>query len=141
MRNIILFCFTKIEISANFMRLRLKMTSEIYHELASLDLRAALKYTFYHYYFLLPISRESIVLGSKWTFWWIDTIWGLLDPKITFLAFSLCVCVCVSVISITQKQITAETSNFVFYICITYRCYLKLFMKIGQKLCVQGHTK
>ena len=49
--------------------------------------------------------------------------------------------VCVSVISITQKQITAETSNLVFYICIMRRCYLKLFMKIAQKLCVQGHTK
>ena len=51
------------------------------------------------------------------------------------------VCVCVSVISITQKQITAETSKSVFYICIMYRCYLKILTKIGQKLCVQGHTK
>ena len=55
----------------------------------------------------------------------------------------MCVCLCVrvSVISITQKQITAETSNLVFNIIIKYRCNLKLFMKIGQKLCVQGHTK
>ena len=36
-----------------------------------------------------------------------------------FSVWSVCVCV----ISITQKQITAETSNFVFYICIAYRCY------------------
>ena len=47
---------------------------------------------------------------------------------------TVCLCVrasvCVSVISITQKQITAETSNFVFYICIMYKCYLKLFIKI-----------
>ena len=49
--------------------------------------------------------------------------------------------VCVSVISITQKQITAESSNVVLYICITGRCYLKHFIKIEQKLCVQGHTK
>ena len=60
------------------------------------------------------------------------------------MCVSLCVCVCVSecfFFSITQKQTTAETSNLLFYICIIYRCYLKLFMKIGQKLCVQGHTK
>ena len=30
--------------------------------------------------------------------------------------------VCVSVFSITQKQITAKTSNFIFNICIIYRC-------------------
>ena len=52
----------------------------------------------FHFYFLLPISRESIVLGvkfSKWRFWWICTFWGSLNPKITFLAFGLCVCVSV----------------------------------------------
>ena len=74
---------------------------------------------------------------SKWIFLCIYTLWGPLNPKNTFLVLGLCV----SVISINQKQITAETSNLVFYICIIYRCYLKLFMKIGQKLCVQGHTK
>ena len=58
-----------------------------------------------------------------------------------FNVWSVCVRVCLSVISITQKQITAETSNLVFYICIMYRCYLKLFVKIGQNLCVQGHAK
>ena len=47
---------------------------------------------------------------------------------------------CVSVIS-TQTLITGETSNFVFYIFIQYRCSLKLFIKIEQKLCVQEHTK
>ena len=80
---------------------------------------------------------------SKLRFWWIYTFWGLLSPKTTFLAFSMCVSVslCLSVISITQKQIKAETSNLVFNISIIYRCYLKLFIKIGQKLCVQGHTK
>ena len=52
-----------------------------------------------------------------------------------------CVCVCVSVISQIQKQIIAKTSNLVFYICIMYRYLLKLFMMIGQKLCVQGYKK
>ena len=28
----------------------------------------------------------------KWKFWWIYTFWGLLNPKIIFLAFGLCVC-------------------------------------------------
>ena len=49
--------------------------------------------------------------------------------------------VCVSVISITQKQITAETSILVFCIYIMHRCYLKLFIKIRKKLCVEEHTK
>ena len=61
------------------------------------------------------------------------------NPKITFFTFDLRVCV--PNISITQKQFTAEISNLVFYICITSKCYLKLFMKIGPKLCVQGYTK
>ena len=49
--------------------------------------------------------------------------------------------VCVTVISITQKQITVETSNLIFYICITYRCYLRIFIKMGPKFCEQEHTK
>ena len=52
------------------------------------------------FYFLLPISRESIVFWVKflkWRFWWIYTFWGPLNPKITFLANGLCVCVCVCV--------------------------------------------
>ena len=51
------------------------------------------------------------------------------------------VCASDSVISITPKQIIAKTPNLVFYICIISRCYLKLYIKIGQKLCVQEHTK
>ena len=47
-------------------------------------------------------------------------------------------CVFVPVNSITQKQVIAETSNMAFYICAIGRCYLRLFIKIGQKVCVQG---
>ena len=53
-----------------------------------------------HFYFLFSISRESIIFGSKfskWRFWWIYTFWGLLNPKIIFLANGLCVCVSVCV--------------------------------------------
>ena len=57
-----------------------------------------------------------------------------------FSIWSVCMCFCVFVVSITQKQITAEPSNLVFYISIIYGCYLNLFMTIGQKLCVQEHT-
>ena len=54
----------------------------------------------------------------------------------SFRVWSACMCVCVSmcvsvsVISITKKKITSETSNLVFYICIMYKYYLKLFIKI-----------
>ena len=58
-----------------------------------------------------------------------------------FSIWSVCMCVSVSVISITQKLVTAETSNLVFYILIINKLYLKHFIKIGQKLCVQEHTK
>ena len=47
----------------------------------------------------------------------------------------------VSVSSISPKQIILEISNLVFYICIIYRCYLKLFIKIGQRLWVLRHKK
>ena len=63
---------------------------------------------------------------SKWRFW---SIYKIRVPKNTFLTVDLCVSVC---ICITQKLITAYASNLVFYICIIHRCYLKLFMKIGQ---------
>ena len=58
--------------------------------------------------------------------------------------------VCVFVISITQKQIIAETkfiyilfklNLFIFYLCIQYMYSLKLFMKVGQIVRLQGHAK
>ena len=61
-----------------------------------------------------------------------------------FRFWCLCMCLCLSVfvtvINITQKQITREKSNLILCIFIC-SCYLKLFIKIGQKLCVQEHTK
>ena len=82
------------------------------------------------YYFLLPICRESSVFGSNFRNGDFDGFTCLEVPRIRKTHFQqmVCVYVCVSVISITQKQITAETSNLVFYICIIYRCYLKLFI-------------
>ena len=78
---------------------------------------------------------ESLVFGRNFGDRWIYTLWGHPNPKITLLTFGLCVCVCVcvcvSVISITQKHITIETPNLVFYLYVTYRCFLKIFKKIG----------
>ena len=37
--------------------------------------------------------------------------------------------VCVSVVSITQKQVAAETPNLVFYICFICKCYLKFLWR------------
>ena len=69
-----------------------------------------------------------------------------------FIVWSECMCVCVcvsvcmcvcereSVISITQKQITAESSNLVFYICIIK--LLESFYRDWTKtLCTGAHKK
>ena len=94
------------------------------------------------YYFLLRISRESIVFGSNFKMEILMDLHVLRSPKSENHIFSVqsgcmyvrvCVCVCVrvcvSVISITENQITAESSNLAFYICVIARCYLKLFIK------------
>ena len=47
----------------------------------------------------------------------------------------------VSVISITQKQIIAESSNLVFYNCIVGRCYLKLFKRSNKNSVYRGTLK
>ena len=77
----------------------------------------------------------------------LHVLWPPESENPIFSIWSMCVCmriracVCVCVISITEKQIAAETSNFVLYICIMCKCYLKLFIKIGQKLYLQEQTK
>ena len=91
-----------------------------------------------HFCFLLlslsllsPCKYCFRIKFPKWRFWCIYTLWGPLNPKIIFLVGWSGVCVCVCVISITQKQITKESSNLAFYICILYRYCLKFFIKIG----------
>ena len=71
------------------------------------------------FHFLLPIRRESIVFGSNFRNGDFDGFTCFEVPWIqkSFSVFGLCVCV--SVISITQKQITAETPNLVLYIDAT----------------------
>ena len=61
--------------------------------------------------------------------------------KITILALGLHNRVSASVISITQKLITAETSNFGFYICIIDKRYLKFFYKNRTKIVSTGARK
>ena len=52
----------------------------------------------------------------------------------------LCVCICVTVISITQKQVMAETANLIYYTSIIWRCYSKLGT-IRQTVCLEGYAK
>ena len=59
--------------------------------------------------FLLSLTYKYrkccfFVKFSKWRFWWIYKFWSLLNPKITFLAFGLCVCVCYEHNSKTNKS-------------------------------------
>ena len=101
---------------------------------------------YYYYYFLLPILEKVLFLGQIIEMKILKDLHVLRSPESEYHIFSvwsvcmcvcLCVCVCVSVISINQKQTTAESSYLTFYICVVGRCYLKLFIKIEQKLCVQ----
>ena len=58
-----------------------------------------------------------------------------------FVYVSMWVYFCVPVISINQTQIIAGTPNLVVYVRIICSCYLKLFMKIGQIVCIQKTQK
>ena len=99
--------------------------------------------TFHPFHFLLPVhGKESIVFEPNFRNGGLMNGHVLRTLESENHIFSDCsLCVCASVIIIIQKQIAAETSNLIFNICIMCRCYLKLFIKTGRKLCVQGHTK
>ena len=84
-------------------------------------------------------GTKSINLRSNVREWYFDRFLHFEIPWIRKSHFQHFLCV--SVINITQKQITVESSNLAFYIFIIGRCYLKRFIKIGQKPCVQEHTK
>ena len=70
-------------------------------------------------FFYLCNSRENIVMGSNFHNGDFD---GVTDYEVTksendiFSVWCACIYACVSVISITQKQITAESSNSAIYI-------------------------
>ena len=53
-----------------------------------------------------------------------------------FSGWSVCVCLRMPVTSLKKlkKQIISETPNLEFYMCVIGRCYLKIFLIIGQKL-------
>ena len=68
------------------------------------------------FHFLLPISREIIVFVSNFQNGDFDGFTRLRSSEFEnhiFSKWSVYICDCVSVISITQEQIRAETSNFV----------------------------
>ena len=117
----------------------LKVKQNCFYE--SLFIIRFIHYLVYTFYFLLPVSRKILFLGQIFE---MEILMDFLVLRFhksenhIFSSWSVCmyVYVSVSVISLTQKQITAETSNLIFYIFVIYRCCLKLFMKIGQKHCV-----
>ena len=89
-------------------------------------------------------DRGSIVLRSNFRNGYLMNLYVMRFPEFENHIFNLFACVYVRLciyISITRKQITEETSNLIFYTCIICRYYLKLFIKIEQKLFVQGHSK
>ena len=61
--------------------------------------------------------------------------------KHIFSGQSVSVYVCVCCYQYNSKKNAAEILYSIFYVCIRYKCYLKLFMMIRQKACLQGHTK
>ena len=64
----------------------------------------------------LAMYRENKVFGSngaKLRFWYIYTFRCPLNPKIAFLAVTLCVHARAFIMNITQKQLIAKSSNLV----------------------------
>ena len=59
------------------------------------------------------------------------------SKKILFLGVSVCVCS----INVTQKEITADTSNLIINIFNSRKSNMKLFMNAGQKLSVEEYKK
>ena len=86
--------------------------------------------------FTYPYMVEKMFLGQIFKIEILINIQVLRSPEFGNCIFSGW-SVCVRVISITLKQIIAKTSNLVFYICIICWCYLKLFMKLGEIVCVK----
>ena len=75
--------------------------------------------------FLLSLTykKKKYCFGvkfSKWRFWWIYTFWGLLNPKITFLTFGLCVCVCVCV-SVYLWVCVSVCVSLCLCLCVCYQ--------------------
>ena len=93
------------------------------------------------FYFLLPMHRRELFWGQFFEMEILMDLHVLRSLEFENYIFRGC-CVCVCLYCITAKQIMAETPNLLFYICII--CidgYMKLFKKIRQIVCIQGHTK
>ena len=80
-----------------------------------------------------------------------EEIFGDLIPlrspkfKNCILAFELCVCVlvresvCVTVITLEKNKLWKKW-KLAFYTRVIFWYYLKVFIKLGQIICLQGHT-
>ena len=105
------------------------------------------------FYFLLFISRESIVFRSNFQsgdfngFTRFEVPWNRKKKKKTFLAFGLCVCVCVRVCECVCYQHNSKTNynrNIKFAILHLYqiRMLLEKFQKDRTKtLCTGAYKK
>ena len=100
------------------------------------------------FYFFVPTHDwESIVFG--WNvqnrdfdgFNGFEILWFRKSHFLQLDCLSLPLFVSMYFIIITQKHIIANTSNLVFCICIICRCYLKLFMKVEQIVCLLENAK
>ena len=87
--------------------------------------------------FELQILIDLHVLRSAESENHIFSVWSVC------ISVSVClsVCLCVCVISMTQKQITAESTNLAFYIWVIGRCYLKRFIKSDKNSMYSGIQK
>ena len=108
-------------------------------------------YGYGSYYFLLHISRKKYcfeVKFSKRRFWFthFEVTWirksHFQRLICLFLSLSPWVWVYVSLINITQKQITPESSNLPFYISIVRRFNWNFLWRWNKKnLCTGAHKK
>ena len=98
-------------------------------------------FDFANFYFLLPIygKKKALFFGSNFWNGDFDEFPCFEVPWIKKSHFQHLVCV--SIISTTQKQIAAGTSNLVFFIYIKCRCYVKLYNDQMKIMHTEAHKR
>ena len=96
-----------------------------FFSLLSLTYAMVEKIMFWDQIFKLEILIELHITSSPESKNHIFSVWSVY----------ICVCIC-ACYQHNSKQITPETLNLILHICIIDRFYMKLFIKIEQKLCV-----
>ena len=100
------------------------------------------------FFFFLYFNFSYLCIIEKVLFWGqtfeIEILMDLLvlrfpeSENYIFSWWLVWICVWMPFINVTQKQIITETQNFIFHICIVYKCYLKLFLWRSDKYSVYG---